>query len=57
MSIEEACIILKLFNLWRRDDDGKFSQPNPKEVGESIDIAIDVLKQIIEEGEQVHYGH
>lgn len=57
MSIEEACIILKLFNLWRRDDDGKFSQPDPKEVGESIDIAIDVLKQIMEEGEQVHYGH
>jgi hypothetical protein len=49
MSIQEAIEILTQLNRWRRDENVPNSQmmPNPKEVGVSIDKAVEVMKCIV----------
>lgn len=44
MEIEKAIQILETYNQWRRGTE--IPQPNPKEIGEAIDIAIRELKPI-----------
>jgi len=45
MNEKEAHKLLEYYNRWRRGDD--IEMPNPKEVGEAIDVAIDALKRLI----------
>lgn len=47
MTTKQALKILKRYNRWRRGADIK--QPCPREIGEAIDIAIEVLKEKAEE--------
>lgn len=44
MTLQEAIKILEEYNKWRRG--AEIPQPNPKLIGEAIDIAINQLKQI-----------
>lgn len=44
MTLNEAIKILEVYNRWHRGADIK--QPNPKLIGEAIDIAIHQLKQL-----------
>ena len=44
MGIAEVIQTLETYNQWRRG--AEISQPNPKDVGEAIDIAIKELKPI-----------
>ena len=43
MEINEAVSILKQANLWRRDNDGIYDMPNPKELGIAIDVVVEYL--------------
>jgi len=45
MTKDEAKQILRNYNSWRRDNEGIEEQPNPKDIGIAIDIAISVLSQ------------
>ena len=38
--------ILRHFNAWRRDFDDKFEQPDPREIGEAIDAAIEMIERL-----------
>lgn len=44
MTLQEAIKILEKYNKWRRG--AEITQPNPKLIGEAIDIAINQLKQL-----------
>lgn len=44
MTLQEAIKILEKYNKWRRG--AEIPQPNPKLIGEAIDIAINKLKQL-----------
>ena len=44
MTLQEAIKILEEYNKWRRG--AEIPQPNPKLIGEAIDIAIHQLKQL-----------
>lgn len=44
MTLQQAIEILEQFNLWRRGEETP--QPDPKIIGEAIDIAIHQLKQL-----------
>ena len=43
MEINEAVKILRHTNLWRRDNDGIYEPPNPKELGIAIDVVVEYL--------------
>lgn len=45
MTYDTALKILTQFNAWRRDNSfpPKHDMPNPKEIGQAIDVAIEVL--------------
>ena len=45
MTIKQAIKVLKRANKWRRG--GKGEQPDPKEFGEAIDVAVTILEYYI----------
>ncbi len=49
MTIKQAIKVLKKANKWRRG--GKGNQPDPKELGEAIDVAIVMLENKAARGE------
>lgn len=42
MTVKQAIKILRRFNKWRRGGEGR--QPDPKQVGEAIDVAIVMME-------------
>jgi len=46
MTPTETIDILRQFNGWRRDFDDKFEQPDPHEVSEAIDAAIEMIERM-----------
>ena len=42
----EVAATLRQFNGWRRDFDDKFEQPDPHEVSEAIDAAIEMIERM-----------
>ena len=42
----EVAATLRQFNGWRRDFDNKFEQPDPHEIGEAIDAAIEMIERL-----------
>jgi hypothetical protein len=46
MTPTETAAILRQFNAWRRDLDDKFEQPDPREIGEAIDAAVEMIEQL-----------
>lgn len=47
MTINKALKVLKAYNLWRRDNDGKYEMPHPAELGKAVDVAIKELTKIV----------
>lgn len=45
MDIKEIIRNLEHYNNWRRDDDNKYTMPDPKQIGITIDAAISELKK------------
>lgn len=45
MNIENARKVLEHHNSWRRDYDGFFEQTDPRELGQAIDVAIELLRR------------
>ena len=45
MTPTEVAATLRQFNGWRRDFDDKFEQPDPREVSEAIDAAIEMIER------------
>ena len=46
MTPAEVTTILRQFNGWRRDFEDKFEQPDPHEVSEAIDAAIEMIERL-----------
>ena len=46
MTPTETAAKLRHFNAWRRDFDDKFEQPDPHEVSEAIDAAIEMIERM-----------
>lgn len=46
MTPTETAAILRQFNAWRRDLDDKFEQPDPREIGEAIDAAVEMIERL-----------
>lgn len=46
MTPAEVTTILRQFNGWRRDFDDKFEQPDPHEVSEAIDAAVEMIERL-----------
>ena len=46
MNPAEVAATLRQFNGWRRDFDDKFEQPDPREIGEAIDAAIEMIERL-----------
>lgn len=48
MSLDQAIAILEKHQLWRRDNSvpPKTQMQNPKEIGEALDIAIHLMKEL-----------
>ena len=46
MSPTETAAILRQFNAWRRDFDDKIRQPDPREIGEAIDAAVEMIDRL-----------
>lgn len=46
MTPTEVAATLRQFNGWRRDFDDKFEQPDPREIGEAIDAAIEMIERL-----------
>ena len=49
MTPAEVTTILRQFNGWRRDFEDKFEQPDPHEVSEAIDAAIEMIESAEED--------
>lgn len=49
MTETEALVILTEYNRWRRDNDDNIEQPDPKAIGQAIDVAIECLKNKIQQ--------
>ena len=49
MTGKQAIKILRRYNKWRRGGKGK--QPDPKQVGEAIDVAVVILSHYAKSGE------
>ena len=45
MTPAEVTNILRQFNEWRRDLDDKLEQPDPREIGEAIDAAVEMIER------------
>ena len=46
MTPAEVAATLRQFNGWRRDFEDKFEQPDPREIGEAIDAAIEMIERL-----------
>ena len=46
MTPSEVAATLRQFNGWRRDFDDKFEQPDPREIGEAIDAAVEMIERM-----------
>ena len=46
MTPAEVTTILRQFNGWRRDFEDKFEQPDPREIGEAIDAAVEMIERM-----------
>ena len=46
MTPTEVAATLRQFNGWRRDFDDKFEQPDPYEIGEAIDAAVEMIERM-----------
>ena len=46
MTPTETAAILRQFNAWRRDFDDKIRQPDPREIGEAIDAAVEMIERL-----------
>ena len=46
MTPSEVTTILRQFNAWRRDFDDKVKQPDPREIGEAIDAAVEMIERL-----------
>lgn len=46
MTPTETAAILRQFNAWRRDFDDKIRQPDPREIGEAIDAAVEMIDRL-----------
>ena len=46
MTPAEVEATLRQFNGWRRDFDDKFEQPDPNEVSEAIDAAVEMIERL-----------
>ena len=44
MTPTEAATILRQFNAWRRGDED-IPQPDPREIGEAIDAAVEMIER------------
>ena len=49
MSPTEVATILRQFNEWRRDDEDKFEQPDPRKISEALDAAVEMIESAEEE--------
>lgn len=49
MTAKQAVKILQKYNRWRRGGKGK--QPDPKQVGEAIDVAVAIIEHYTMTGE------
>ena len=49
MSPAEVATILRQFNEWRRDDEDKFEQPDPRKISEALDAAVEMIESAEEE--------
>lgn len=49
MTETEALVILTEFNRWRRDNDDRVEMPPPALIGQAIDVAIECLKNKIQQ--------
>ena len=45
MTPAEVAALLRQFNGWRRDFEDKFEQPDPHEVSEAIDAAVEMIER------------
>ena len=48
MKCAEVITFLRQFNAWRRDFDDKIRQPDPREIGEAIDAAVEMIERMDE---------
>ena len=46
MTPAEVAALLRQFNGWRRDFEDKFEQPDPHEVSEAIDAAVEMIERL-----------
>ena len=46
MTPAEVAATLRQFNGWRRDFEDKVEQPDPREIGEAIDAAIEMIERM-----------
>ena len=46
MTPTETAAILRQFNEWRRGDDETVEQPDPREIGEAIDAAVEMIDRL-----------
>ena len=46
MTPTETTTILRQFNEWRRGDDETIEQPDPREIGEAIDAAVEMIERL-----------
>ena len=46
MTPTETTAILRQFNEWRRSEDATIEQPDPREIGEAIDAAVEMIERM-----------
>ena len=46
MTPAQVAAMLRQFNGWRRDFEDKFEQPDPREIGEAIDAAVEMIERM-----------
>ena len=46
MTPAEVAATLRQFNGWRRDFEDKVEQPDPREIGEAIDAAVEMIERM-----------
>jgi len=46
MTPTEVTTLLRQFNEWRRSEDETVEQPDPREIGEAIDAAVEMIERL-----------
>ncbi len=46
MTPTEVTTLLRQFNEWRRSEDETVEQPDPREIGEAIDAAVEMIERM-----------